>query len=84
MKQTDIKPVSKQTLYQIASRHSRKAIDRIVELMDSKNENVALGACKTLLNKSIPDLKATKLSTTDDIRVNVVYFPEKKPLTKNL
>ena len=54
----DTKSVSKQTLYQLASLHSRAAITRLVQLMDSSNESVALGACKILLSKTIPDLKS--------------------------
>ncbi len=53
----DVKPVSRQVLYQLASLHSREAIDKLAKLMNSPNENVALGACKTLLNKVIPDIR---------------------------
>src|SRR5476649_2955496 len=55
--QTGVKPVSRQVLYQLASLHSRDAIERLAKLMNSRNENVALGACRTLLDKVIPDLK---------------------------
>jgi hypothetical protein len=72
MDNTDNKPVSKQTLYQIASRHSRAAIERLVELMNSTNENVALGAAKVLLQKTIPDLKHEE---------NVVEFNQTAVLT---
>ncbi|HEX7017804.1 MAG TPA: hypothetical protein VF209_02760 [Patescibacteria group bacterium] len=68
MQATDEKPVSKQTLYQIASRHSRSAITKLVELTNSSNENVALGACKVLLNKTLPDLKSEQFF--GDIKVD--------------
>lgn len=71
MKKTDDKPLSKQTLYQIASRHSRSAINKLVELMDSNNENVALGACKVLLNKTIPDLKKEEVQS--EVNINNLH-----------
>lgn len=52
------KPVSKQALYQMVSRHAGAAINRLVELTKSQNDNVALGACRVLLNKTIPDIKS--------------------------
>ena len=58
---TNDKPLSRQTLYQIISRHSRAAVEQLVKLMYSANENVSLGACKTLLNKTIPDLERQEL-----------------------
>lgn len=51
------RPISKQRLYSMTSAHAKKAIKRLVELMDDDNSNVALGACKTILNKTIPDIK---------------------------
>lgn len=74
-----IKPESKQTLYQLASLHSRAAIKRLAELIESNNENVALGACKALLNKVIPDLKSEKIESEDkEIRVIIEDYGNKK------
>ena len=39
------------------------AIERLVELCNSKNDAVALGAVKVLLAKNMPDLKATDLTS---------------------
>jgi len=68
-KKRGTKPVSKQTLYQVASANSKRAIERLCELMESRNENVALGASKALLNKALPDLRVTEIQGS-----------EKKPL----
>ncbi len=68
----DQKPVSKQTLYQIASLHSRDAIERLVSLMGSTNENVALGAAKTLLGKTLPDLKSEERHDTVSVGVDSI------------
>lgn len=38
------------------------AIDRLVQLANSTNPNVALGALKIILSKTIPDLKSTEIS----------------------
>lgn len=35
---------------------------RLMELTQSKNENVALGACKVLLNKTLPDIKSVEVT----------------------
>lgn len=65
-------PVSRQALYNTISSYSPDIIARLIKMTKSKNENVALGACKTLLNKALPDLNmnAMKLealvTTTND------------------
>ena len=43
---TKRKPTSKQALYSSISSYADEVIQRLVELSKSKNENVALGACK--------------------------------------
>lgn len=58
VKQSSDKPVGRQVLYSMASRHAEKALLRLVELLDSKNESVALGAARTLLDKTLPSVKA--------------------------
>jgi hypothetical protein len=61
----NIKPVNKQALYQIASGYSKEVIVRLHELTQSKNENVALGACKALLDKALPDIRYDLLEMRD-------------------
>lgn len=56
------KPTSKQALYSSISSHAKEVIKRLVELTQSKNENVALGACKVLLNKTLPDIKSVEVT----------------------
>jgi hypothetical protein len=56
------KPTSKQALYSSISSHAKDVIVRLVELTQSKNENVALGACKVLLNKTLPDIKSVEVT----------------------
>lgn len=51
------KPVNKQALYQVASGYSKEVMERLYGLTQSKNENVALGACKALLDKALPDVR---------------------------
>ena len=59
------KPTSKQALYSSISSYADEVIQRLVELTNSKNENVALGACKTLLNKTVPDVKSVELTQSN-------------------
>jgi hypothetical protein len=75
------KPMSKQALYSKVSAYTPEIIERLLKLTDSNNENVALGACRTLLNKSIPDLKSHTINDgLEELMSNVVYVPEKKTL----
>ena len=69
--------IGRSTLYSVISAHSKPAILRLVELMSSKNENVALGASKAILSKTIPDLKVTELKGDEDRPVGVVFLPKK-------
>jgi len=62
---TNRKPTSKQALYSSVSSHAKEVIERLVELSKSKNENVALGACKTLLNKTLPDVKSVEVTQSN-------------------
>lgn len=59
---TKRKPTSKQALYSSISSHAKDVIVRLVELTQSKNENVALGACRVLLNKTFPDIKSVEVT----------------------
>lgn len=77
------KPTSKQALYSSISSYADEVIQRLVELSKSKNENVALGACKTLLNKTLPDVRSidvTQSSVLDTLiseELGRVKQPEK-------
>lgn len=64
---TKRKPTSKQALYSSISSHAKEVIERLVDLSKSKNENVALGACKTLLNKTLPDVKSVEITQSNII-----------------
>ena len=59
------KPISKQAMYSKIASHSDEIIDRLLELAKSSNDNVALGACKTLLGKALPDMKTVELDIGD-------------------
>lgn len=61
------KPVSKQALYSMISSRAKEVIERVAELTKSDNESVALGACKLLLNKALPDLKGLALERVEAI-----------------
>lgn len=73
------KPVSKQALYSMVSSHAKTVINRLITLSESKNENVALGACKILLNKTLPDIRTLEVNQipkieeliTEDKKANV-------------
>lgn len=61
--------------------HAITAIQKLVLLMESTNENVALGAAKIVLAKVLPDLKSVDFSGDVAIQLlNVIRTPMKQPL----
>ncbi len=68
VKQNDLVPKgggipSRAETYHYVSKFSQEAIDVLVGIMrDSRNENLKMGAAKALLDKCIPDLKATEIT----------------------
>lgn len=49
------------SLYAVAAAHSKEAIETLCDLMkNSQNEGIRLGAAKAILNKTIPDLRASE------------------------
>ena len=70
MKKTDLQekkgtpPISKQAAYSKAASHFVESFDVILDVMrTSKNPSDRLDAARTIINKVIPDLKATDLTS---------------------
>ena len=59
------KTPNRQGMYAKIAVRSDELIDKMFKLTESRNENVAMGAIKVLINKMLPDLKATELSGKD-------------------
>lgn len=61
-------------LYQQLAAHAPEAIAKLVELMGSRNDNIALGAAKTLLAKVVPDLRTTQITgeNGEPIKFNII------------
>lgn len=77
------KPTSKQALYSSISSYADDVIQRLVELTKSKNENVALGACKTLLNKTLPDVKSVEVTQSNILDNLILEELDRFKPTKN-
>lgn len=56
-----IRPIGRQALYSMISCDAKAVVERLKELSQSKNENIALGACKVLINKILPDINSINL-----------------------
>lgn len=67
---------NKRGLYAIAAVHSKEAINVLVKLMRSRNENVSLGAAKALLSKTIPDLKAVEADIKNNEPLKIIIVPD--------
>lgn len=56
-------PISKQAAYNKTSSYFMEAMDKVVQVMrTSKNDNAVLGACNTIIDKVLPDIKANELT----------------------
>lgn len=55
------KQLTNKALQEMARPYAVRAIKRLAELVESKNEPVAVSASKTLLAKVLPDLKSADL-----------------------
>lgn len=42
-----------------------RAVERLIELMESTNENVALGAARDVISRFVPAIRATELKDGD-------------------
>lgn len=59
--ESKIQGVPKRTnIYARVSKYSPRAIKRLVQLLESSNESVALGAVKVILDKVLPDLRTSE------------------------
>ncbi len=53
---------SKIAVYQKVAIHTDKIIKTLIDKLDSGTESIALGAANKLIDKILPDLKATELT----------------------
>lgn len=73
-----IQGVPKRTnLYARVSKYAPRAIKKVAELLESKNESVALGAVKVILDKAIPDLKALEIDERDTNPIEIRIVEDK-------
>lgn len=56
-------PMNKAQLYSYVQQYSREAVDVLLDIMrTTRNEGMRMGAAKAVLDKCIPDLKATEIT----------------------
>jgi len=55
-------------------------LERLAQLVSSKNDSVALGACRLILDKVVPDIKSTIEVDASQIKHNFVYLPRRLSL----
>src|SRR5260221_14665928 len=68
------KVLSQQAIYSKIAIHTDKILTTIINLLDSRNEAIALGAAKILANKIIPDLRTTQITgeNGEAIKLNII------------
>ena len=81
---------NRQGLYAKVARFAILAIDSLVDLMkNSRNENIRLGAAKTILDKCLPDIKAAEFTfekSVEPVTYVITYeknFPSLKESNNN-
>jgi len=67
---------NRQGLYAKIANHATAAIDVLVELLHSPNDNIRLGAARTLLDKCLPDMKSLSVSGSEDNEPLEIKFVE--------
>lgn len=70
-------------LYARLSKYAPQAIKRVVRLLESNNESVALGAAKVLLDKCLPDVKAITLENTNTGELKITITEDKPNQEQN-
>lgn len=65
---------SRDNLYARIANHLPKAIDKAVEMLESPNENVRLGAIKVLLDRGLPPIKALEITGPDGGPLQIRYI----------
>ena len=64
-------------LYARVSKYSPRAINRVAELLESKNESIALGAAKVILDKCLPDIKAIVPESDNNGKLQIEIIEER-------
>ena len=67
---------SRSATYAKVAMHTDKIINKLVELLDSRTESIALGAANTLMSKILPDLRATELTGENQGPLRVIIVSE--------
>ena len=67
---------SRSATYAKIAVHTNKIINKLVELLDSRTESIALGAANKLIDKILPDLRATELTGEDHGPIKIIIVSE--------
>src|SRR3990167_7602791 len=62
--------------YQKIAAKSDRIIGRLFELLESRNDNTALGAANKLIDKILPDLRATELTGEDQGPIKIIIVTD--------
>lgn len=65
------KQLSNKELQEMVRAHIPKAIQTLVALLDSPNDNARAGAAKVIMAKVLPDLKAVELTGEDGKAIKI-------------
>jgi hypothetical protein len=71
-KKGGVEQLSNRAIRERLRKHVPNAVERLVELMSSNNDPVALGATKEIISKFIPNRKATELSSEDGNGLEII------------
>ena len=63
-------------IYNRIAAHSGDIVNNLFELTKSRNENIRLGALNTLIDKILPDLKATEMRGEGGGPILIKIVPE--------
>lgn len=66
---------SRRGLYAKLAGHGDRLLNEYLKMLDSRNESIRLGAANKLIDKILPDLKATELSSGENgpLTIKITY-----------
>lgn len=76
--------LSDTAIRELLRRATPRAVQRLVELVESKHPAVAMGAARVILAKVIPDLRATEFSGKDGSPLQVTFTVQTQEAKKEL
>jgi hypothetical protein len=76
---TGTSPISRNKAFQMASAHFSLALETVIDVLrNGTNENARLGAARTIIDKVLPDLKASEITGENGGAIEIIFHSSLK------